>query len=181
LVVHPDSKEADMPNGIFPVPEFRSDPSPPARWRPSLAVRVRTRWRRNRLDEELAEGADPATNAALSLRAAHLRSPAERSRLANALVEILGDARRGEPVTVRPRPQRTEVRAYADDLLALVLRLRDDRPVAVRGAAMVARLVSDRRGPLHKDGGQDLGKVIRTTRAVLDATASATHEVAKAA
>jgi hypothetical protein len=45
-----------MPNGIFPVPEFRPVP---ARTRLSLAVRIRTRWRRDRLDKELSHGADP--------------------------------------------------------------------------------------------------------------------------
>ena len=127
-----------MPNGIFPVPEFHPTPS---RSGPSLAVRVWTRVRRNRLDQELALGTDPAASAALSLRAAQLRSRTERARLANALVEAVGDARRGEPVTIRVRPQRAVVRDSADDLLGLVLRLRDDRPVDVRGAAMTARLV----------------------------------------
>ena len=133
-----------MPNGVFPVPKFRHVPH--ARTRPSLAVRVRTRWRRNRLDEELAHGVDPATSAELSLRAAQLRSPAERARLANALVETLGDARRSEPraFTVKARRQHAAIREYADDLLALVLRLRDDRPVDVRGAA-IDRLAAERR------------------------------------
>jgi hypothetical protein len=90
-----------MPNGIFPVPPFDSRPGDTASRRPSLAVRTRTWWRRNRLDDELAHGADPATSAELSLRAAQLRSRSERSRLANALVEALGNARRGAPVTLR--------------------------------------------------------------------------------
>jgi hypothetical protein len=170
-----------MPNGIFPVPEFRSDPTPSASWRPGLAVRIRTRWRRNRLDEELARGADPAASGELRLRAAQLRSPSERARLANALVEILGDARRGEPVTIKPRPKRAEIRACAEDLLALVLRLRDDRPVALRGAAMIARLVSDRGSALHGDGDEDLQQATRAARAALDATGPATYEVATAA
>ena len=81
-----------MPNGIFPVPEFHPTPSRSA---PSLAVRVWTRLRRNRLDQELALGADPGGSASLGHRAAQLRSRGERARLANALVETLGDARRG--------------------------------------------------------------------------------------
>ena len=167
-----------MPSGIFPVPEFHSTPS---RSGPSRAVRVWTRLRRNRLDQQLALGADPAASAALGLRAAQLRSRGERARLANALVETLGDARRGEPVTIKVRPQRTVVRDSADDLMGLVLRLRDDRPVDVRGAAMTARLVSDRAGPLRRPGDVDLQDVMRAAHTALDTPAQTTHELATAA
>jgi hypothetical protein len=167
-----------MPNGIFPVPEFHPTPS---RSGPSFAVRVWTRLRRNRLDQELALGADPASSASLGLRAAQLRSRNERARLANALVETLGDARRGEPVTIRVRPQRAVVRACADDVLGLVLRLRDDRPVDIRGAAMTARLVSDRASPLRHSGDVDLHRAIRAAHTALDTLAQTAHELATAA
>ena len=167
-----------MPNAIFPVPEFHPTPSRSA---PSLAVRVWTRLRRNRLDRELALGADPGGSASLGHRATQLRSRGERARLANALVETLGDARRGEPVTIRVRPQRAVVRDSADDLMGLVLRLRDDRPVDVRGAAMTARLVSDRAAPLRRPGDVDLHDVIRAAHTALDTQAQTTHELATAA
>jgi hypothetical protein len=167
-----------MPNGIFPVPEFHPTPTRSA---PSLADRVWTRLRRNRLDQELALGADPAASTALGLRAAQLQSRNERARLANALVETLGDARRGEPVTIRARPQRAVVRDAADDLSELVLRLRDDRPVDVRGAAMAARLVSDRAGPLRRPGDVDLPDAIRAAQTALNTPAQTTYELATAA
>jgi hypothetical protein len=167
-----------MPNGIFPVPEFHSTPS---RSGPSLAVRVWARVRRNRIDQELALGADPAASASLRLRAAQLRSRNERARLANALVETLGDVRRGEPVTIRVRPQRAVVRARADELLALVRRLRDDNPVDTRGAAMTARLVSDRAGALRRPGDVDLDHAIRAAHTALNTPAQTTHELATAA
>ncbi|MGH3994624.1 MAG: hypothetical protein ACRDSN_19455, partial [Pseudonocardiaceae bacterium] len=69
-LVYPDPKEADMPNGIFPVPPFDSRPSHTTDTRPSLAVRIRTWLRRNHLDEELAHGADPDTTAELNRLAA---------------------------------------------------------------------------------------------------------------
>ena len=117
--------------------------------RPSLAIRIRTRFRRAKLDKALATGVDPGGGGAeLALRAEQLSSPGERARIANALVEALGDARRGEPMTIRPRPQRAVVRDAADDTLALVLRLRDDRPVGIAGVAAAARLVDDRTGPM---------------------------------
>ena len=48
-----------MPNGIYPVPQFHSQPSPDSGARPTLSLRIRTRWERDRLDDELASGADP--------------------------------------------------------------------------------------------------------------------------
>jgi hypothetical protein len=96
-------------------------------------------------------------------------------------VETLGDARRGEPVTIRIRPQRAVVRDSADDLLGLVLRLRDDRPIEARGAAMIARLVSDRTGPLRSPGDVDLHDAIRAAHTALNAPAQTTQELATAA
>jgi hypothetical protein len=110
----------------------------------------------------------------------HAESRNERARLANALVETLGDARRGEPVTIRVRPQRAVVRDSADDLLGLLLRLRDDRPVDVRGAAMTARLVSDRASALRHSGDVDLHHAIRA-HTTLNTPAQTTHELATAA
>ena len=171
-----------MPSGIFPVPKFRSTPSS-VRSRPSLAVRVRTRWRRDRLDEELARGADPAATVELGLRAAQLHSPAGRTRLANALVETLGDARGPNlgAFTTKARRRHAAIRECADDLMALILRLRDDQPISVRGAAMTARLLSDGASPLHSDSGQDLQRAIRAARVALDATGAATQDLATAA
>jgi hypothetical protein len=128
-----------------------------------------TRLRRGRLDRQLAEGADPATSPELELRAAQLGSAAERARIANVLVEALGDARGREPMTLRMRPQRAVVRDAADEILALVLRLRDDRPFAVRGVAMAARLADDRAGPMYRHDAGDLPDAIRSALSALEA------------
>ena len=53
-----------MPSGVFPVPKFR--PAPDRGDRMSLAVRLLTRFRRNRLDDELAQGGDPSASADLN-------------------------------------------------------------------------------------------------------------------
>jgi hypothetical protein len=172
-----------MSPGVFPVPEFRPTPSRSEDARPSLALRVRTRWRRNSLDDELARGADPAASAEFGLRAAQLRSRAERSRLANAVIESLGDTR-GPNLGVfrmKTRRQHAAIRESADELLALVLRLRDDQPIDVRGAAKTARLLNDAASPLHSDSGQDLQHAIRAARVALDATGPATQDLAIAA
>src|SRR4051794_5796647 len=108
-------------------------------------MRLRTRRHRNRLDEQLAAGATPDTRTPLGRRAAELQLPANRARLANALVETVGEARRGEPMSARRRPQRAEVRAQAEGVLALASRLRESTPIDVRGAALAALLVNDRR------------------------------------
>jgi hypothetical protein len=155
-----------MPNGIFPIPAFKT--VPPRGDSPDLAVHIKTRWQRNRLDTKLAHGADSRSTPELSLRAAQLRAHAERARIANALVEAVGETRKGDPVTIRTRQHRAEVRACADELLGLAARLRDDLPIDVRGAAMAARLVSDRKGPLHSMSGQELRQTVEATRGAMD-------------
>jgi hypothetical protein len=170
-----------MPYGVFPAPKNR-DSGNSATTGPSLAVRIRTRFGRAQLDSELASGADPVGSAELALRAEQLSSPAERARIANALVEALGDARRGEPMTLRLWPQRDVVRDAADAILALVLRLRDDRPVGTAGVAAAARLIDDRRSPMYRDDAGDLHDAIRSALSALEATAEpAEHLQAQAA
>jgi hypothetical protein len=88
-----------VPSGVFPVPKFRSKPSRITGAGPSLAVRVRTRLRRNRLDDELARGIDPDLTPELALRAVQLHSPAERARLAGARAH---PRERGRPAGPRP-------------------------------------------------------------------------------
>ena len=168
-----------MPSGVFPVPKFRPVP---ARTRPSLAVRILTRVRRDALDWRLAHGDDPSADAVLELRAEQLGSRAERTRLANGLEEALGDARRAEPVSIRSRAsQRAQVRATADDLLALILRLRDPEPVEVRGVAMAAQLLRDADSPLRRDGAQDPREAILAARIALDPPISVVQDLAAAA
>jgi hypothetical protein len=176
----PDPEEADMPSGLFPVPKFHPVPGPRVGRYPGRALRIRTRLERNRLDGELARGVDPALSAELALRATQLRSRSGRSRTANALVQTLGNALGNEPVILRPRPQREQVSASADDLLTLVRRLRDDEPISVRGAAMAALLVSGRGSTLNLDGKADLGHALRAATVALDA-AGQVPELATAA
>jgi hypothetical protein len=165
-----------MPNGIFPIPENR-DSDQAGFARPSLAVRIRTRLARAQLDTELAHGADPSGSAELAYRADQLSARAERARIANALVETLGDARRGEPMTLRRRPQRAVVRDAADEIVALVLRLRDDRPAGIAGLASAARLANDRRGPMYRDDAGDLDDAIRSALSALDPLAERTGDL----
>jgi hypothetical protein len=152
-----------MRYGEFPVTKLDES----GRNAPSLAVRIRTRLARARLDTELASGADPAGSPELALRAEQLSSPAERSRIATALVDTLG----GEPMIPVRRPQRAVVRGAANEILALVNRLLDDRPAGIAGLAAAARLAGDRRGPMHRHGAGNLNDAIQSALAALDPVA----------
>jgi len=168
-----------MPNGIFPVPTFRT--IPPPQQRTPMSVRIRTRLQRDRLDAALAVGADPKSSPALALRAAQLRSRAGRARLANALVEAVGESRMGDPVTIRRRPQRAEVRAAADELLTLASRLREATPVDVAGAARIARLVNNRKSPLYRAGTRELRDALAEAHGALIPPHEVAHDLLEAA
>ena len=152
---------------------MRSDTNPIDN-QPGLGLRIRTRLLRTQLDEQLAHGADPAEGADLALRAEQLRSPSERTRIADALVERLGDARTvGEPLTIRPLEYRTAVRDAADDILALAQRLRGDQPLDIAAVAMAAWLVGSRSSPMRRDNAGDLNEAL--------GVALGTHEVTQPA
>jgi hypothetical protein len=157
-----------MPNGVFPVPKFHSNPTHPTNPRQGIALRLRTRWKRPGLDRELSRGADPGESPELTIRAAELRSPAERWRLAERLRERLDDARAPDTFTLKLRPHRAEIRDCADDLLALIRRLRDEWPIEVRGAAMTAWLLTDKESPLDRASGAPLCPAVRAARVALD-------------
>jgi hypothetical protein len=122
-----------MPTGISPVHSFHQHRGAPRSLRPSLWRRVKILWKRDRLDEQLAHGADPNATPELRRRAAHLVSTPGRVELADALESVVRD----------DRGRQAAVHACAGDLLALAERLRDERPIDVRGAAITRRLVAD--------------------------------------
>jgi hypothetical protein len=159
------TKETAMPLGPFPLPDFDTPPDP-AREPSSPWARMQTRWRRNQLDHELSAGADPRASAELSERASQLRSDPVRTRLANTLVDPLVAGRARELLTIGARPRRAALQRNLDELVPLIERLCDGRPIDVRGAAMTARLVSDTRGPLYRKG--DLRQALRAARMALD-------------
>jgi hypothetical protein len=169
-----------MPNGIFPVPQFRSYPRP-AGTRPSLALRIRTRLKRRQLDAQLSKGADPAGSAELTLRTAQLRSPEVRSRFADEFVKALEEAYKPQRFSLKLQPHRAEIREWADDILALVARLRDERPVEAQGMAMTARLLTSGTSPLDPDSGESVRAAVRSASVALDAPAPAGRELRTAA
>jgi hypothetical protein len=151
--------------------------------RTPFAVRIRTRLERGGLDEQLVRGAGSGATAELSLRTRQLTSADGRRGLANALIEALGSARAPHlgPFRMKHRRRDEAIREAADDIHALVGRLRDDEPIDVRGAAMTARLLDDRSSPLHGDSAPALQDVLRDALAALSPRAEADRDLAAAA
>jgi hypothetical protein len=167
-----------MPNGIFPVPTIRTNDQAGPRW--GLRTWAVTRLRRNQLDRQLAAGVKPSTFTPLGLRAAQLSSSNGRARLANALVEAVGEAHQGEPMFGR-RTHRAEVRDEADVITALASRLREPTPIDVSGAARVALLVNDGASPLNRAGERKLADALTEAYAALIPSHELEYELSTAA
>jgi hypothetical protein len=147
----------------------------------TLALKLRTWWHRDELDEQLVHGADPESDAGLSRRAAQLRSRSTRIDLAAALENAVSEAHKAWSVSARLPLARAEVRACADDLIALARRLRADEPIAIQGAAMTARLVFNGTSPLYGEARTSLRHVARSARLALDPVAVAQPELSQVA
>lgn len=139
-------------------------------WLLARTLRMRTRWRRRWLDEQLAHGANPTASPELSLRAEQLVARATRERFASALASILEEAIEPLAFTLRLRPHRAEIRASGDDLINLGARLRQERPTEVQGLAMTALLLTRGASPLDPDSGASLRQAVRAARFALEPT-----------
>jgi hypothetical protein len=133
-----------------------------------ISLRLRTWWLRDELDDRLAHGADPMSDALLGRRAAQLSSRAGRAYLAEALESALRDARSVWSLSARLPRRRAALRGCADEVVAVARRLHDPEPIDVAGAAMVSRLVFDGTSPLYRDGAVTLRFALRSARMALD-------------
>lgn len=107
-------------------------------------LRLEVRWSHWSLDERLAAGFDPASDPALALRAAQLRSPRHRRRLAAWLERLVGDSEVSWSGMSAAVPIfREQVSEARDSLLRLAKVLRDAGRIRPRGVAMVERLLTD--------------------------------------
>jgi hypothetical protein len=106
----------------------------------------------------------------------------EPSRLADELEAAARDARSPRLWTVRVQPLRAPVLECADDIDALIRRLRDDEPVDPDGVAMVRRLLRDGASPLYYERApQTLRFAVRSARMALDVVGPEVPSLQKAA
>jgi hypothetical protein len=111
---------------------------------PSFVLRLQLAARRAALTEKLSEGADPASSALLALRARQLTSHRERAALARTLERTAEDARRPYLHSFGAVPIRRRAVIEADEPLRVMIeRLRDSRPVAAEGMALINRIITD--------------------------------------
>jgi hypothetical protein len=134
----------------------------------NLALKLRVWWHRDELDEQLVHGADPATDARLTYRAAQLLRRSTRTSLAAALEDAVREAHKAWSTSAKLPLARAEVRGCAVDLIALARRLRADEPIDLRGAAMAARLVCNGTSPLYGQAPVSLRHAARSARLALD-------------
>ena len=116
---------------------------------PGLAARVQARvWRRS-LDQELADGANPAECPQWAARAAELTSRAGRERAAQEVEQLIhfGEERH----RIRMGPHAAAARANRADLEQLVAMLRDPAPLYAQGLARLQVVLSDGTGPVYTD------------------------------
>jgi hypothetical protein len=155
-----------MPYGVYPVPT----PHPKDGNRsPGVALRARAWLRARWLDDRLARGADPRSDRELELRAHRICSEASRKRLARALERLMRDARQPDRLIRRQVPvRRAAICDCAEDLDALIRRLRDGQPVDPRGIALTERLLTDGASPLYHEAAAPLCYTTRFARLALD-------------
>ena len=118
--------------------------------RPGLLARLTARWHHRRLDHALAGGVPPEASTALALRAQDLTELERRQSIADALRQVLREAREGAPIAPgRIRPDRRRVAAAREELSALADTLAEPGPVAASGVAQAWILLTDGTGPLY--------------------------------
>ena len=131
------------------------------------ALRLEVRWSQWSLDTMLSAGFDPASDPAVTLRAAQLRSSRHRRRLAAAVERLVrhsddpaGGVSAAVPVV------REQVRQARDSLLSLAEALRQPEQVRPRGVALVERLLTDAGSVIYTDSAR--GAVELQVQAALD-------------
>ena len=138
--------------------------------RPALALRARVYASRRSLDDALADGASPLWTPELALRARQLVSRGSRQHLATSLERLVNEAQRSVPprAVVVPLPRRAISEAQTS-LISIATRLRDERPVYVRGVALLSRLLSDGSGLAYNPrAGGSLRRAVGAIAAALD-------------
>jgi hypothetical protein len=137
-----------------PIAGLRPQASPPAQRATHQPLRRRVlawvfSWR---IDEALADGADPDRDPLTATRAEQLLSTHTRRRLADSLRDAVERAARPAPASACAPLATAAVRANSGLLLALAARLDSERPVGVCGVARAQLLVTDGASELYAPG-----------------------------
>lgn len=121
---------------------------------PDLALRLHVFLRRLRLDRELAEG--PVASRAGAVRAAQLKAPAARRRLARSLRRSVTEAENPRLALFSPAVPlpRDVVLPLREALLGLAEHLEQPGPVNPCGVARLVLLLTDGHGPLYNQRSQ---------------------------
>lgn len=148
-----------MPQGIAPTPLYYNRFAYIDSQRSgSNGLRLSTWLHRSALDEQIARGVDTESDERLALRASQLLSRGERDRLARGVertLELAGHAaeaqstRTGAVLSSRVPLRVAEIRDCADDINALMARLRGEEPIDAQGVAMTKRLLTGGASPLY--------------------------------
>jgi hypothetical protein len=109
-----------------------------------LRLRMRVATHRSALTEQLAEGAEPASSPELTLRASQLTSDRRRRQLARSLRRTVNEVRNPAPTRALVSIVNRYAVFEADDAIQTTIgRLASPDPVAVKGMAMLDRILSD--------------------------------------
>jgi hypothetical protein len=115
-----------------------------------LRTRLRTRLHRNRLDVELAKGADPNGETLRARRARQLTSEETRQRIAASLERLLAEADEApRPFSSKVPIARAQIRDCRWDIEGLVERLKAPTYICPQAVAMANLLIHDGAGPLY--------------------------------
>ncbi len=115
-----------------------------------VLVRLSALVRSRQLDEALARGTPPETDAALALRARRLTTLRRRRAISSGLRRVVRDTCRGvTPSQARISPRHIQVIAASDELTRLADVLASPGPVAARGVAQAWILLTDGTGALY--------------------------------
>ena len=157
--------------------ELRRGGEPGARAsdRVSLGTRVQTRLRRQRLDKELASGADPNANSLRYQRARELVGEQTRQRITASFERLLGEADSGlRGFSSRMPLARVAIQDSRVSLDTVVERLKTPAYISAQGVAMISLLLSDGAGPLY---GTDPAHSEQLRRALKTAVEAIDHAV----
>jgi hypothetical protein len=124
-------------------------PTGPPGSEPTLAQRLRVHLHRGRLDQQIAEGFDPAAFEDRALRARQLGGVPARRRVARSLRDVVKAAERPAPLSSAVPVSRRAVLQWREALLGLAERLERPEPVNPCGVARALVVLTNGGGPLY--------------------------------